>query len=279
MKNAVALGTFDGLHKGHLAVLNIMDGYKKIALTFENPPKSVIRGQFDLLMSPKLKARRLLSMGIEPVFLKFSEISDVSALDFLNMVKQDYSPDLISCGFNYRFGKGGKGDLNLLKSFCDKSGITLKIAEPVKFDGEIVSSTRIRDLLKDGETEKANRLLSEPFTFQSEVIKGDGRGKTLGFPTINQVYPKELVKIKSGVYKSKITVDGKVFDSITNLGRRPTFPLDYIISETYILNFSGNLYGKSPQISLLRFLRNEIKFSSAEELKTRIENDIKSIIE
>ena len=114
----------------------------------------------------------------------------------------------------------------------------------------------------------------KPFSFSAEVIKGDSRGRTIGFPTINQKYPQELVKIKFGVYKTKVLVDGKEFDGVTNIGLRPTFESDYVISETYIKNFSGDLYGKTVRIIPCKFLREEKKFSSLLELKNQIEKDI-----
>lgn len=141
--------------------------------------------------------------------------------------------------------------------------------------GEPVSSTRIREYLKNGEIEAANALLTFPFSFTAEVISGDRRGRTIGFPTVNQKYPSELIPLKFGVYKSKIIADGAEYEGITNIGIRPTFKTDYIISETYIIGFSGNLYGKCITTVPTRFVRGEVKFSSVDELKKQIEADIK----
>lgn len=277
MKNAIALGTFDGLHRGHLSVLNLPPEYNRIALTFEKPPVAVMSGEPELLMTFNEKEKQLRELGISVEKLKFEEICNVSAEDFLDYLKEKFSPALIACGFNYRFGKGGKGDTALLASFCDENGIKLKITQPVMFDGEIVSSTRIRNLLKNGQIEAANRLLTRPFSFEAEIISGDKRGRTLGFPTINQRYPAELCSIKFGVYKTKVFVDGKEYDGLTNIGKRPTYPIDYVISETYIKNFYGDLYGKTAKITPVCFLRPEIKFSSLEELKKQINTDLDSI--
>ncbi len=273
MQNAVALGTFDGLHKGHLSVLDIK-AYKKIALVFEIPPKCVKSGNYELLLTPQDKVNRLEKMGFKVKSLKFSDFEHLSAEDFLKYIKKEFNPALISCGFNYRFGFGGKGEAGLLKSFCKENNIDLKIADPVLELGETVSSSKIRNYLKKGEIEKANRLLSEDFSFTAEVIHGDSRGKTLGFPTINQRYPENLVAPLFGVYETQVEIENKIYKAITNIGNRPTFPVDFIISETFIKDFNGNLYDKSLKIFFKKFLREEMKFSNAEDLKIQILKDI-----
>lgn len=277
MKNAVALGTFDGLHKGHLAVLNLPDCYNKIALTFEKPPKADIKGEAVCLMTFNQKKKRLEAMGFRVEKLRFGEVSDISAEDFLLKIKEEFNPSLISCGFNYRFGKGGRGDTALLKSFCGENGIDLMVCEPVEEGGALISSSRIRDLVNKGKIGEANSLLGTPFSFEGEVLHGDGRGKGLGFPTINQRFPEEMILPKKGVYFTAIETDGKRYFGITDIGNRPTYPVDYIISETYIDDFSGDLYGKPVKIELLDFLRSEKKFNSPEELTDRINDDIKEM--
>ena len=198
----------------------------------------------------------------------------MSPEEFLEFLKEKYDPKYISCGFNYRFGKMGQGDTYLLKKFCADNGIELKIAEPVKVGDDIVSSTFIRNLLSNGDVGTASSLLSESFSFTATVIEGDKRGRTIGFPTINQRYPEELVKLRFGVYKTKIEIDNNVFYGITDIGIRPTYKSDYVISETFIKDFSGDLYGKTLRIIPIKFLRDEKKFSSLEELKRQIEFDI-----
>ena len=277
MQNAVALGTFDGIHKGHLSVLRIPDNYNKIALIFRIPPKCVKSGVTELLLTPEEKTRKLENMGFQVEVLDFSEMEKLSATEFLEYVNRRFSPALISCGFNYRYGYGGEGDTVSLGEFCGEKGIILKVANPVKNEEKIVSSSLIRKLLKSGEINHANHLLGYDFSFVSEVIKGDGRGKTLGFPTINQRYPQNLTPLKFGVYESKILIDGKTYRGITNIGIRPTFPSDFIISETFIKDFEGDLYGRSLKVCLKNFLRDEKKFSTAEELKIQVLKDIEKI--
>ena len=277
MQNAVALGTFDGVHKGHLAVLQIPDNYKKIALIFRIPPKCVKRGVTELLLNPEEKIKKLKNMGFQVEVLDFNKMEKLTAKEFLEYVNRRFSPALISCGFNYRFGYGGEGDTVSLGEFCGEKGIILKVANPVTEDGKTISSSLIRKLLKSGDVAHANRLLGYDFSFVSKVLKGDGRGRTLGFPTINQRYPETLTPPKFGVYESEILIDGKIYKGITNIGVRPTFPSDFIISETFIMDFGGDLYGKDLRVSLKSFLRDEKKFSSAEELKIQVLKDIEKI--
>ena len=276
MKRAIALGTFDGLHKGHRTVLNLPDGMKKTAVIFALPPKAVLSGEPRSIMTARDKCAALKKIGIDEIFtLDFNKVKDMPPEEFLRFLKDKFSPDLISCGFNYHFGKNAAGNTQVLGDFCKCNGIEFNCHGAVSENGEPVSSTRIREYLKNGEIESANALLTFPFSFTAEVISGDRRGRTIGFPTVNQKYPRELIPLKFGVYKSKIIVDQAEYDGITNIGIRPTFKTDYIISETYIIGFSGDLYGKIITTIPTRFVRGEVKFSSVEELKKQIERDIK----
>ena len=279
-KNAIALGTFDGVHIGHRAVLNLPDGYLKTAVTFAVPPKAVLLGNGGLITTLEDKCRILKNLGFSHIeLLEFQKVRNMSALSFLEFLKEKYNPDYISCGFNYKFGKNGEGNTEFLKKYCEENGITLKVLDCVTKDSVSVSSTVIRNMLSNGEIGKANELLSFPFSFESVVISGDKRGRTLGFPTINQKYPEQLVKVKFGVYKTLVEFDNKQYVGITNIGVRPTYKTDYVISETYISGFSGDLYGKNIRIIPLEFLREERKFSSFDELKKQIELDLKNIKE
>jgi len=274
MKNAIALGTFDGLHKGHAAVLELPEGYNKIALTFEKPPKALLDGKTRCLLTFKDKENALKALGFKVIMLDFKAVANVTAEEFLNGIKEKLNPAYIACGFNYRFGKGGKGDVTFLREFCEKNGIILKVCDSVNEGDTPISSSLIRGYLSEGKIDSANRLLSTPFYFEATVIHGDGRGKTLGFPTINQRYPEDLTPLKFGVYKTKIMIDGKLYNGITDIGNRPTYPVDYTICESFIKDFSGDLYGKKVRIIPVEFLREEIKFNSQEELINRIKKDI-----
>lgn len=278
MKNALCLGTFDGVHIGHRAVFALAESMNRIAVTFLKPPKAVLSGKDELIYTFEDKCRVLKNIGInEIVSLDFNKVKGISPEDFLEEMYRDYHPSVIACGFNYRFGKNGEGNTDLLLSFCERKGIELRSAQPVTYGGETVSSTIIRNYLKNGEIQKANRLLYEPFSFTATVNHGEMRGRTIGFPTINQIYPKELIEIKNGVYKVNVLVDNKEYSGICDIGKRPTYPLDYTISETYIKDFSGDLYGENIKIIPLQFLREEKKFSNLSELKKQITEDLNRI--
>ncbi|MBQ3816794.1 MAG: riboflavin biosynthesis protein RibF [Clostridia bacterium] len=280
MKTAVALGTFDGVHKGHREVLLLPDGYKKTAVTFLEPPKMFFKTDKELLTLPDDKLRIIKNIGIDDIYvMDFKDVKDMPAKEFLLFLKRRFSPDIISCGFNYRFGKNGSGNSDTLKNFCEANGIECKCCLPVKEDGEVISSTYIRNLLKQGEIKKANKLLSEDFGFSGVVISGDKRGREMGFPTANQEYPQKLVKVKFGVYKTKVCFEGKTYNGITNIGIRPTYPADFVISETHIKDFSARFYGKEIRIFLKEFIREEKKFSSLIELKNQISKDLEIIKE
>ncbi|MBE6776861.1 MAG: bifunctional riboflavin kinase/FAD synthetase [Ruminococcaceae bacterium] len=277
MKTALALGSFDGVHIAHRKVLDLPCDHKKTAVTFLEPPKMFFEGKSELITTYSDKVEILKGLGFdEIVSLDFERVKNTEPQDFLNYLFEKYNPAVISCGFNYRFGKNGMGDVHLLKNFCGEKGIECKICDEVKSDGVSVSSSLIRSLLKNGEIEKANTLLARPFSFTGEIIKGDGRGRTMGFPTVNQKYPQELVNVKFGVYKTTVQIDGECYDAVTNIGLRPTFKSDCCLSETYIKNFTGDLYGKNVRVFLNSFLRSEKKFASKEELMKQIKKDIEN---
>jgi len=192
---------------------------------------------------------------------------------FVDMLINDYNAAVIVCGFNYRFGKDGSGDVNFLKSYCEQHNVKCVVCPPAEMDGEVISSTTIRNLIKSGDVAKAARYLGRPVFFQAEVVKGDQRGRTIDYPTINQLFSDDVVMPRNGVYASYSYVNGKAFPSVTNIGVRPTFLLAEAISETNIMGFKDNLYGKYIKIELIQFLREEKKFDSLTELKKQIGRD------
>lgn len=276
MKTAIVLGTFDGLHAGHRAVIEKADGFYSVAVTFDIPPKSVQTGEPQLLMSHKDRIERLKKLGIDRVDTqKFEDVQDIDANSYLELLKEKYNPQRIVCGFNYRFGKGATGDTKLMAEFCYKNNIEFLCVPAVADESGTISSTGIRSLLRDGKMSEAAGQIYGGFAFTAPVIHGDARGRTLGFPTANQEYPKDFVRIKFGVYISRVTIDGKQYDAITNVGIRPTFKTDMVGCETFIKDFCGDLYGSEMKTELVEFIRDEQKFSSIDELKNAILNDVK----
>lgn len=271
-KFAIALGMFDGVHTGHKAVLTgaVNSPYKSVAVTF----KSIPFKKGGSIMSAYDKKEKLLAFGIDEVlFLDFAEVCDLSPEEFLNFLRDKYNVAKICCGFNYRFGKKAAGDTTFLAEWCGKNEIEFFECPEVISEGKTVSSTYIKNLIAEGEIEKANHLLEDNFSFTAEVIKGDQRGRTWGLPTINQLYPESLVTPKRGVYQTVVEIRGKRYDGVTNIGLRPTFITDYISAETYILDYGDDCYGESVKTELYSFLREEKKFSSVEELIAAIKQN------
>lgn len=281
-KSGIALGTFDGIHKGHKAVLNAVLEDKTltpVCLAF-GTPAAYYKHHSGLLMQPEVKREKLYEMGFKQVnFLEFHQCRDMSAVDFLDMLRTEYSAATLSCGFNYRFGKNASGDVALLNEYCKKYDMTLKVCEPITDGDEVVSSSLIRNLIAKGELTHANTLLGRALEFKSKVIDGAHRGRLMGFPTINQPLPADFVVPKFGVYATSLTIEGKKYLGITNIGVHPTFPLLDPISETHILNYKGDLYGKEITLHLLSFVRDERKFKDINELRSAIDQDRKTVTE
>ncbi len=282
----VALGSFDGLHIGHMAVINNaknlanMLGATPCIVTFAEHPLKVLRGKEPpALFTGEVKEEAFRSTGVEVVRLDFASIMHMSPEAFFEeiLVKTLHAAG-VCCGFNYTFGDGGKGTPELMDRLCAGHGVVFMEAPATVLDGEPVSSTRIRNALLGGNIELANRMLGRPFRYRQQVVDGDKRGRTWGIPTINQPYPEELILPRNGVYASRCIVDGKTYMGATNIGVRPTVSEAGVVnSETYLLDYEGDLYGKYVDICLQEFLRPEKKFDSFEALEEQIKSDIETV--
>ncbi len=276
----VALGTFDGLHKGHMSVINKAviqkdNGLLPVILLFSEHPVTSITGKTQKsLFCGAIKDQIIENTGCIPYTIDFNRIKNMSAETFIkNVLVTELNAKAVCCGFNYRFAKNSSGDINTLKNLCEKYGITVTVADEVDFEGECISSTRIRKAIENGEIRKANAMLGRYFSFDFEVVNGDHRGRKLGFPTINQFFPNDFTVPKFGVYASAAFIENKWYPAVTNIGIRPTIGNSAPRSETSILGFSGNLYGTNTQVALIEYLREEIKFESLEMLTEQIKND------
>ncbi len=284
--SSVALGFFDGLHLGHMKVI-------RAALSIFEFPSVVFTFNSKTTLPKLQKSKNILTYEAKMKLLSELGVCYVSAPDFAEI--KDYSPEqfvekilvkrlnakVVSCGYDFHFGKGGSGNTEKLKQLCGERGIRNIIVPAVSIDGEIVSSTRIRELIACGDIEKANRYLGYDLTYLLDVKKGNKIGHGLGFPTINQVIPDGIIVPKYGVYESRTEIDSIVYPGITNVGVKPTVNSEKNdlnpVMETHIIGFSGNLYDRVIKVNLKRFLREEKKFSSLKELKNQISLDINAV--
>ena len=277
---AIALGYFDGLHKGHRNVISLAaaekeNGLTPVCFTFSKSPKSVLYGtQSNALMTSEDKIKTLERLGIERTYqADFEKIMNMPAKDFAQEILIDtLKAEKLFCGFNYRYGKNGEGSAETLKSFCKSKGITLTVVPATESDGEVVSSTLIRKLITNGNVKRANELMCSRFGFSSVIEHGKRLGRELGTPTINQPLCSELVVPKFGVYASIVTLEnGETYCGVTNIGIKPTVGGNTPLCETWMPKYKGGeIYGQSADVRLLEFIRPERKFSGIDELKDAI---------
>ncbi len=279
--SAVALGFFDGLHLGHIAVVArtlLRENLCPVVFTFNDKtalPK--FKGQKGhCIVTHEQKMSIFEKIGAEYIYAPdFNDIKDYSAEDFVEKIlKNLLCASLVVCGYDFRFGKGGEGNPEKLKELCARYGIECEIVPAVTVDGENVSSTVIREKIRNGDISGANKCLGYELSYNLPVIEGNHIGRTIGFRTINQQLPDYMVKPKNGVYKSWTVAEGKTYRSITNIGVKPTVTENgETVMETHIIGFDGDLYGKEISVALREYLRPEEKFNSLEELKAQLEKD------
>ena len=284
----IALGNFDGLHSGHKALIQeVVAMAKKLncrssVLMFKTHTKNTTDGIFqELLTSRSQKHDILRDMGIDIIYeIEFTkQIMRLSPEAFVSdFLVGHLKAKGVVVGYDYRFGFKASGDASTLDALCKSNGIALSIKNAVTYEGEAISSTRIRAAVKEGNVKLAGALLSRPFTIRGKVVPGKQLGRTIGIPTANILYNANYVVPKFGVYLTGVTVDEKYYYGATNIGTNPTFGEQEIKVETYLYNYEGDsLYGKIMDVALLDFIRPEIAFDSVEALKERMDWDLNLI--
>ena len=291
-KNCVlALGTFDGVHVAHQRLLSEAIKLKKVigaalvgAWCFEESPAAVLKGEEQVLITSKAdKISLLLAAGLDFVAMgHFSDFKDISAEEFISeTLKKELGCIATVTGFDHRFGHKGLGTPKMLEQLFGKDK-TVTVPE-ISVDGETVSSSAIRRYLVSGKTEKANAMLGREFSITSTVTEGKKLGRRLGFPTANQPFPNSTAPLCRGVYATLCSFgDGKEYMGVTNVGTRPSIKEgdDHALNcETYIINFSDDIYGKEMTLKFCAFLREETKFSSLEELAEAIKKNADQTVE
>lgn len=279
-KTAVALGSFDGLHTGHMTVIASAlemraSGLFPLVLLFDEHPQRLLGGAPAEIMQKKKRLEVLGGVGIASKEIAFKEIYNMSCADFFNRILiEKLKVGAVCCGESYRFGRSGCGDCEALAALCAENGVQLKICPTVTCGDAPVSSTRIRRAIEAGDIKAANAMLGREFCYEYVVVSGDRRGRLIGAPTINQVFDSGFIVPRFGVYASETVIDGAVLPGVTNIGVRPTFNKNELRSETHIIGFSGDLYGRSVEVRLLDRIRDELRFDSMEALAGQIARDI-----
>lgn len=283
-KTAVALGIFDGIHLGHRAVISEAvkyshQGLSPAVFTFNTASLEKKHGKpFRYIYNNQCKLDILKNFGIDYIYNPdFNDIKDMTAEEFVSEILcRRMNIGLAVCGQRFRFGKNAAGSSDILHELGKKYGFDVITIPPVLIDGNTVSSSLIRSFIADGDIPSANRLLGDNYRISAEVIHGRQLGRTIGIPTINQQFGERQLIAGYGVYATRTIIDGKIYLSVTDIGIKPTVQNNQIpLAETHIIGFSGDIYGRCIDVIFDRRLRKEMKFSSVEELKKAIENDIK----
>ena len=282
----VGLGNFDGLHIGHMALVNTLirestlNCLDSLIYTFTKHPENIIRKKLftPLLTTVDKKVELLGETALK--YLYFDEFDE----SYSRMKPESFVRDilverlkakLIVAGFNYRFGYRGLGDASMLKDMGKSCGFKVIIIPPIKIDNEIVSSTLIRQYVSKGDMDRVFKLLGRHYSITAKVVSGRRIGSTLGFPTAN-IHPEDYLILPSyGVYVTRTLVDGTLYSSVTNIGMNPTFEgIKKVSVETHILDFEGVLYGKRIEVFFIARIRGERKFKDKDGLVAQIREDV-----
>lgn len=280
----LALGNFDGVHKGHQELISKAvktakkHGIKSAVFTFSNHPRNTIAGKkpVENIIYNEEKAELIETLGVDYLFdIPFTEdIQTMDAIDFVEkLIVDKFQAAETFCGFNYKFGYKAGGNVKVLRACAKEMGFTANVVNPVTVEGEVVSSTLIRGLVKSGEVDECFKYLGRNYSIGGEVVVGNRLGRTLGFPTSNIMIDENMITPPNGVYVTNAIYNGVTYPSVTNVGVKPTIGQYKKNMETHIFNFNKELYGKHIRIEFLKMTREEVKFSNVEELSAQIARD------
>lgn len=279
----VALGSFDGLHSGHLSLVNKIielaneNKGRSIVYTFKNHPRTLIKGTTPpkLLMDNESKEEILESLGVDLIYFEEfnEEYMKLTPEGFIKYLCEKFKVKGIVVGFNYRFGYKNIGNIEMLKELSTKYGYELYVMEPCNYENEVISSTRIRNELFNGNVDKAMKMLNRPYIIKGKVVHGKKLGRTIGFPTTNLDYSKEILIPSKGVYYTNVEWQGKIYKGITSVGNNPTVNGNKLTIETYILDFNNDLYGHNIKVYFIKKIRDEKKFNSIDDLVIQLKKD------
>ncbi|MBQ3140762.1 MAG: riboflavin biosynthesis protein RibF [Clostridia bacterium] len=279
-KTAVCLGFFDGVHLGHQAVLsaavNNDAGLIPAVFSFLEHPQDVLTDTPVLKLTdiPRklelLRRFQIQAAGIVP----FAQVQNMSPGAFFVMLRDQMNAGMVCMGRDFRFGRDRSGDADLMQQMCAENGIRCVIVDPVERNGRKISSSAIRINIATGRMLEATKMLGHSFMLRAPVVEGQHLGRTLGFPTVNQPLPADIVQPKFGVYLSYVVFDGAAHPAVTNVGVRPSATPCPPTCESHIFNFEGDLYGKTLQLALTNFIRPEQKFEDLNALRAAVNRDM-----
>ena len=271
-----ALGDFDGVHSGHAEVLGktvslaARAGASSAAWFFSDSPKTGA----PVLTDTEEKKELIAKLGITFALVEdFSAVKDLTPEEFVTGYLMPLGCVGVVCGFNFRFGRGASGDAEELGKLCGEHGMSFVSVPPVMWEGDAVSSTRIREAITSGDVEGAAKMLDRRFSVRGEVEHGRTLGRTLGFPTVNMEFAPGRAIPRRGVYYTYTNIDGRLYPSVSNAGCRPTVGGKSYRLETHILDYAGDLYGRSLGVEFIKFRRPEQTFASFSELEDAIKLD------
>lgn len=281
----LTIGVFDGVHLGHKYLISQLKEHAKQqnllsgVVTFRQHPQTVLSPQTKLPFLTDLteKTNLLKNEGVDAIItLSFTyELAQLSAHQFLSLLKKYLRMRGMVIGPDFALGRNREGNTNTLCTLGQDMDFSVTVIPPIVINGEVVSSTAIRKALADGDMKKVHNLIGRPFSLHGHVVTGSGRGVELGFPTANLDIDPEQALPTDGVYATWAYTDGKAYQSMTNIGMRPTFCGSKHTVEVYLLNYRGDLYGRELKIDIIERLRGEKQFNTPQQLKKQITEDIK----
>lgn len=282
----VTIGNFDGVHLGHQAIFEKVSERAKevggtgIVFTFEPHPREIFsskKGAF-LLTTLDTKLELIEKGGIDLVICAdfTPDFAAQNPREFTkNMLVEKINVKEVFIGHDFNFGKGREGTVEYFQKMGEEFGFKVEVLEPVKINGDIVSSSFVRHFIKDGRVNKAARCLGRPYSLEGKVIGGCNKGSDMGFPTANIDIHDNLIP-HTGVYAVQVVLQKKTFNGVANIGYNPTFKRNHLTVEVHIFNFTGNLYDQTIRLLFIDKIRDEVTFSSGDELKAQIQKDIAS---
>lgn len=279
---ALSLGKFDGIHQGHEKLLKSIlekkqQGMASAIFTFDIPPKIISGRQSKVITTNQEKKHLFETAGIDYLMeCPFTEeFMHMEAEIFIREIVKRLHVHFIAVGRDFHFGYQRKGDARLLSEYAGTYGYELQVVDKVRYQDREISSTFIRDEIGAGHMELANKLLGHPYFILGEVVQGNKIGRTIGFPTINQLPAEEKLLPPFGAYLSEVHIEDRSVHGITNIGRKPTIHgVSPVGAETFLLDFNENIYGKMIKTDILKFLRPEQKFQDIGALKEQLAQDV-----